>query len=148
MAIHRAPDLHLQMLLAAEFGNKNEHYYDFARSAMAVGDQYIVCGLAPGMEIIDVSMLVTDAATATADFDVGYWDSVAAVGAGDADYWFDGQDIDALGFFTARHNGVKRKPFLITGDKPKFLVATLNTVAIAEATAITFGVEAIYRGLR
>ena len=149
MAVVKADDLHLQNVLAAEFGNENMRMVELEIADDQTKDDFVLAVLPPGMEIYDVVLVVEDPA-APVHLDVGVWDSVESEGAGDGDFFFDNQDIETAGAWSSLQDGTRHRPALVPGDKPRYLVASMQQAAggsNGNGGKVRFYIHQIYRGL-
>ena len=149
MAVVKADDLHLQNVLAAEFGNENMRMVELEIADDQTKDDFILAVLPPGMEIYDVVMVAEDP-VASVSLDVGVWDSQESVGAGDGDFFFDGQGVSSAGAWSSLQDGTRHRPALVPGDKARYLVASMSAAAggsNGQGGKVRFYIHQIYRGL-
>ena len=131
-----------------DFANVWQRHVEWAVSAAAGNSSHVFMALPPGLTVVDVTVAIRTNANSGVTMDIGYWDTADAVGAaGDADYWFNNESLDAVGFARQRYGAgnsrQRRAPFLIEGAQGKHLVGTLGGTAIAQPTSVVIGVEAV-----
>ena len=151
MAVVKADDLHLQNVLAAEFGNENMRMVEVEISDNQTKDDFVLAVLPPGMEIYEIVAVVEDALGNGVTVDVGVWDSQESEGAGDGDFFFDGLGVtSAKGESSLGANGTRHRPALVPGDKPRYLVCSLSKAVGGgnnDGGKLRFYIHQIYRGL-
>ena len=155
MAVVKADDLHLQNVLAAEFGNENMRMVELTIKDDQTKDDFVLAVLPPGMEIYEVVAVVEDGIANSMALDVGVWDSQESEGAGDGDFFFDGLVVTTAGTAVSSLTGTgtgptHHRPAIVPGDKARYLVASMSVAAGGSANEggkVRFYIHQIYRGL-